>query len=202
MRRIQCIVLLLMAVIGVSAQKEIGTLTIYPRVGINWSEFKYDKIYLSSDNYDDNNVAAAYKTGLTGGAEVQYQWSNAFAVSGGVMYSQQGTKFEYDPAFDEFDERPQFRMNCINVPLLAVFTTRYGISLKAGVQPEFRVSNTFDLVFNKVNFSIPVGISYEWNNVCLDLRYNMGVTGIYKGVTNGNSYNRTVMLTIGYGIEL
>lgn len=200
MRRIQCVVIMLMAVIGISAQKEVGTVTIYPRVGINWSEFKNDKIYLG-EGYD-NYVSACSKTGFTGGADVQYQWTDAFAVSGGVMYSQQGTKYEYDRMFDEFDERPQIRVNYLNIPLLAVMTTRYGISLKAGVQPEIKVGDTYKGVFSSMTLSFPIGLAYEWKNICVDLRYNFGVTGLYKAMTDDNSYNRTLMLTLGYGIDL
>lgn len=199
MKRILCMAVMLMAVMGISAQRGPGTVTVYPRVGINWSKHFNDKIFIGSDDC----VSATFLTGFACGADVQYQLTNAIALSGGLMYSQQGTKFEYNVMFDEFDERPQFRTHFINIPLLAVMTTRFGVSLKAGLQPEVRVGNKFEGVFNRVNLSIPVGVSYEWNHVCLDLRYNIGVTRLYKGlVGDSNCNNRTIMLTLGYGINL
>lgn len=199
MRIIFCLIVMLMAVADATAQREPGTFTVYPRVGVNWSKHMNDKIYMEGDE----NVPATFLTGFAGGADVQYQLTNAIALSGGLMYSQQGTKFEYNIMFDEFDERPQFRTHFINIPLLAVMTTRFGMSLKAGVQPEFRVGNRFDGVFNRVNISIPVSVSYEWKHVCLDLRYNIGVSRLYKGLLGGsNCYNRTIMLTLGYGIDM
>lgn len=199
MKRILCLVVMLMVVVGINAQREPGTVTVYPRVGINWSKHQNDRVYMENNE----SVSADYLAGFVGGADVQYQLTNAIALSGGLMYSQQGTKFEYDITFDEFDERPQFRTHFINIPLLAVLTTRFGVSLKAGLQPEVRVGNRFDGVFNRVNLSIPVGVSYEWKHVCLDLRYNIGVTRLYKGDLGGsNCNNRTIMLTLGYGIDL
>lgn len=199
MKRILCLVVMLMVVVGINAQREPGTVTVYPRVGINWSKHQNDRVYMENNE----SVSADYLAGFVGGADVQYQLTNAIALSGGLMYSQQGTKFEYDITFDEFDERPQFRTHFINIPLLAVLTTRFGVSLKAGLQPEVRVGNRFDGVFNRVNLSIPVGVSYEWKHVCLDLRYNIGVTRLYKGDLDGsNCNNRTIMLTLGYGIDL
>lgn len=192
-------VVMLMTVCSIYAQREPGSVTVYPRVGVNWSKHMNDQIYIENDDF----VSATYLTGFTGGADVQYQLTNALAISGGLMYSQQGTKFEYDIMFDEFDERPQFRTHFVNIPLMAVMTTRYGVSFKAGLQPEIRVGNRFEGVFNRVNLSVPVGVAYEWNNVCLDLRYNIGVTSIYKGHVGGsNCNNRTIMLTLGYGIDL
>lgn len=199
MRRILCMVLMLMAVVGINAQREPGTVTVYPRVGLNWAKHMNDQVFVDNDDV----VSATFLTGFAGGADVQYQLTDAIAFSGGLMYSQQGTKFEYNVVFDEFDERPQFRTHFVNIPLLAVMTTRYGVSLKAGVQPEVRVGNKFEGVFNRVNLSIPVGVSYEWSHVCLDLRYNIGVSRLYKGPMAGsNCNNRTIMLTLGYGIDL
>lgn len=199
MRKILCMIVMLMVVVGISAQREPGTVTVYPRVGINWSKHQNDKVYVENSEF----VSADYLTGFVGGADVQYQLTDAIALSGGLMYSQQGTKFEYDITFDEFDERPQFRTHFVNVPLMAVMTTRYGIALKAGLQPEVRVGNRFEGVLSRVNLSIPVGVSYEWNHLCLDLRYNIGVTQLYKGDLGGdNCNNRTIMLTLGYGIDI
>lgn len=198
MKKVFCLIVMLMTVVGIRAQREPGTVTVYPRVGINWSKHLGDEIVVEMDY-----VPATFLTGFAGGADVQYQLTDAIAFSGGLMYSQQGTKFEYNVVFDEFDERPQFRTHFINIPLLAEATTRYGVTFKAGLQPEIRVGNRFEGVFSRTGLSIPVGVSYEWNHLCLDLRYNIGVSRLYKGLVGGkNCNNRTIMLTVGYGIDL
>lgn len=62
-----------------------------------------------------------------------------------------------------------------------------------------KAENTSDALYNKVDFSVPVGISYEYMNVVLDVRYNVGLTHVLK---NSNSKNRSAMLTVGYKFDL
>ena len=54
--------------------------------------------------------------------------------------------------------------------------------------------STFDL-------SIPVGASYEYMNVILDARYNLGLTNIYK-YDLIKSKNRVITVTVGYRFNL
>lgn len=53
--------------------------------------------------------------------------------------------------------------------------------------------------FKRFDVSIPVGISYEWKNVCLDIRYNLGLTPTDKSLSN--TRNSSFLLTIGYGLQ-
>ncbi len=39
-------------------------------------------------------------------------------------------------------------------------------------------SMSMDEAFKSLDLSVPVGISYEYMNVCLDARYNIGVTKV------------------------
>ena len=55
----------------------------------------------------------------------------------------------------------------------------------------------------KVDFSIPVGLSFEYANVVVALRYNMGLTKIYKSVLTDNACrNKVFALTVGYKLDL
>ena len=59
--------------------------------------------------------------------------------------------------------------------------------------------------FNKFDFSIPVGISYEWrSHLFLDARYNFGVTNVNKEKTSEGKDQQNLMLqlTIGYKFNL
>ena len=53
-------------------------------------------------------------------------------------------------------------------------------------------AKTFDL-------SIPVGLSYEYQNIVFDARYNIGVTKIADGVDH---YNNVIQITVGYKFAL
>lgn len=202
MRKLFALLLLWLPVLQLSAWKEPGTTTIYPRVGFNLSKFSGDKIYTGINTFDGvaGTIPARYKVGFTVGAEAQHQFSNALAGSIGLLYSQQGTAFK-KTSDTELDFK--IKENNLIVPVMLVATTKYNIDLKLGLQPEFRVSKAFDKVLNKVSLSIPVGISYEYRNVALDLRYNIGVSHVYKEQSSyDTSRGQTVMLTLGYGIDL
>jgi hypothetical protein len=202
MRKLFALLLLWLPVLQLSAWREPGTTTIYPRVGFNLSKFSGDKIYTGINTFDGvaGTIPARFKVGFTVGAEAQYQFSNALAGSIGLLYSQQGTAFKKTSDI-EFDFK--MKENNLIVPVMLVATTKYNIDLKLGLQPEFRVSKAFDKVLNKVSLSIPVGISYEYRNVVLDLRYNIGVSHVYKEQSSYDaSRGQTVMLTLGYGIDL
>lgn len=187
-------------VVSASAQKPVGTLTLYPRVGMTLSKFTGDKVFFTSSSIMDGRADAKYKAGIVAGAELQYQMSNAVALSGGVFYSQQGTKFDDVP---ELDEKLKMEHNNIIVPLMFVATTKYGLSAKIGVQPEILVDSKYKDMMNGFNVSVPVGLSYEYKNVCLDVRYNIGLTKIYKDQgASDTSHNGTFMFTLGYGIDL
>ena len=202
MRKLFALLLLWLPVLQLSAWKEPGTTTIYPRVGFNLSKFSGDKIYTGINTFDGvaGTIPARFKVGFTVGAEAQHQFSNALAGSIGLLYSQQGTAFKKTSDI-ELDFK--IKENNLIVPVMLVATTKYNIDLKLGLQPEFRVSKAFDKVLNKVSLSIPVGISYEYRNVVLDLRYNIGVSHVYKEQSSYDaSRGQTVMLTLGYGIDL
>ena len=86
-----------------------------------------------------------------------------------------------------------------------------GLAVKAGVQPGFKASSKVKAEFGgesasasydglkSFDFSIPVGLSYEYNNVVLDARYNIGMTKTYDFI---NSKNSVFQITLGYKFEL
>jgi len=111
----------------------------------------------------------------------------------------------------------------INVPIMANYYIAPGFAIKAGVQPGFLISakdkgseningtwvdydrsGTDEL--KKVDFSIPVGLSYEFSDFVIDARYNIGLTNIIDSalsdLTDTKTKNSVIMLTIGYKIPL
>ena len=49
-----------------------------------------------------------------------------------------------------------------------------------------------------VDLSIPVGLSYEYQNIVFDARYNIGVTKIADNVDSNN----VIQITVGYKFAL
>lgn len=195
MRKILILLALALPLLA-QARKKPGTTTIYPRIGLNWSKFTGDAVYIDAQN---NRADAKMKLGFTGGVEVQHQFNNVIAASVGALYSRQGTKF------DEIAGTDGFKINTDNilVPILFVATSPIGLDFKMGLQPEFMVHSDFSDVIHKVNLSFPIGVAYEWRHVAIDVRYNIGLTKIYKYTDSyDKSHGGTLMITLGYAFDL
>ena len=145
------------------------------------------------------------KVGFTGGIELGYQFHEMFALTAGALYSMQGAKFDNDLA------KYNINLDYLNVPLmLAVYPVK-GFGIKAGAQFGFLLKakkgddNVKDL-FKKTEFSIPVGLSYEFEETSVDLRYNIGLSNLINSDNaidkDQKMHNCVIMLTIGYKITL
>ncbi len=179
------------------AQHEKGTVTIQPKVGVNAA-------YLT----DGNNLDPRF--GLVAGAEFEYQATDIFSISAGALYSMQGAK----------TDDVTIKMDYINIPILANVYVVKGLAVKLGVQPAFKVNSSVDLKSSRLettgdlsdytktfDFSIPVGVSYEFSNVVIDARYNWGLTKWADGskltaAQGANSKHSVFQLTVGYKFAL
>lgn len=80
-----------------------------------------------------------------------------------------------------------------------------GLAVKLGIQPGFNINAKWgdaDIENAKTfDFSIPVGLSYEFANIQLDARYNWGLTKILDA-EGADSKNSVFQITLGYKFEL
>lgn len=158
-----------------------------------------------SDNYDS-------RIGLAAGVEGEYQVSDIFSLSLGAIYSQQGNKIDKTIAGQSF--KYTNKLDYVNVPVMANVYVVPGLAVKLGVQPGFNVNSkgkavantvigsadkTVELDAKSVDFSIPVGLSYEYKGVVLDARYNWGLTKVWDG---SDAKNSVFQFTLGYKFEL
>lgn len=177
------------------AQHAEGTWTIQPKAGINIAN-------LTKAPGTDPRV------GFVGGAEVEYQATDLFSISAGALYSMQGCKYK------ESGLTTTTKVDYINVPILANVYVVKGLAVKAGIQPGFNVNSktkypaadgkasyTVDNDAKTFDFTIPVGLSYEFSGVpiVVDARYNWGLTKVWK---DSDSKNSVFQLTLGYKFEL
>lgn len=118
------------------------------------------------------------------------------------MYSQQGYKWSED-GFSATT-----KLDYINIPILANVYVVKNLAVKVGIQPGFNVNTSVpgEEIFGDesgdaktFDFSIPVGLSYEFSNVVLDARYNFGVTKVGDG---SDSCNSVFQITLGYKFSL
>ena len=199
MKKILVVAALMLSSVSTFAQHAVGSFNLQPKVGVsiaNLTELK------------DTDP----RVGVVAGVEGEYQASDIFSVSAGVLYSMQGSKYEYELLNQRY--KSTNKLDYINVPIMANVYVTKGLAVKLGVQTGFNVSSsnkqevntfagsgssTFDVKAKSVDFSFPVGLSYEYNNFQLDARYNWGLT---KAFENGKAKNSVFQITLGYKFDL
>lgn len=62
-------------------------------------------------------------------------------------------------------------------------------------------SNSSTDIFKRFDIGIPVGVTYEYKNISIDLRYLFGLKNLYK-YYDERIRNRSFSLTIGYGFTI
>lgn len=191
MKKLILMAVMALATVSSFAQHAVGTFTIQPKVGLN----------LANVTDGDGDI----RVGAVAGAEFEYQISDIFSLSAGALYSMQGCKGEVE-GYDA-----TVKLDYLNIPILANVYVAKGLAVKLGIQPGFNVTSkasveksgtkvTTDLDgIESVDFSIPIGLSYEINNFVIDGRYNLGVSKIMDG---SDSKNSVFQFTLGYKFAL
>lgn len=199
MKKLVIMAALALSSVGAFAQQAVGTWSVTPKVGMNIANI--------TDGNGDSRI------GLVAGGEFEYQATDMVSVTAGALYSMQGSKVTGDGI------KSTLKLDYINVPILANVYVAKGLAVKLGVQPAFKVNSEFkiggyssDIIndsFKSFDFSIPVGISYEYMNFVIDARYNWGITKVAKDVRLGDfefdgadGKNSVFQITLGYKIPL
>lgn len=206
MKKISTLLLSLFITSALFAQSEKGSFYIMQKAGVNSSN-----IYDSGETTDN-------RFGFVGGVEAGYQLNNWLGLSMGAVYSQQGLKGII------FGEDATLKLDYINVPMTANFYVVKGLALKTGIQVGLMVNDrvhvkkgvtTTEIKLKdlwatdshnhgeqqKVDVSIPFGISYEIYNVMIDVRYNLGLNTFAKGFDKSPK-NSVLQFTVGYKFNL
>ena len=186
---------LMVATLSANAQNEVGQVTLKPMVGLNLATLT---------GLDDNKM----RVGLAAGAEAEFGVAENFGITAGVLYSMQGTKWS------EGDETLTYKIDYINIPILANYYVTKGLAIKAGLQPAFKasakakasagsnsISGDLDGV-SSFTLSIPFGLSYEYASFVFDARYNLGVTKVFKENGDKTPKNSVFMFSVGYKFAL
>lgn len=192
------VVVALMTTICVNAQNEEGDWTIMPKVGLNLATWSGDP-------------DAKWLSGYMGGFEVECGVTDNFGLVAGLHYSLQGEKDDVN--------KTKFMFGYTNVPLLAQYYPVKGLAIKTGVQLGFVASKKYtldgvrydlddlkakgvlssDFNFRKFDLAIPMGISYEYQNIVLDVRYNLGLISVVTGY-DFSCRNSVFQFSLGYKI--
>lgn len=191
MKKLFLMAVMALASVSSFAQHRVGTFSIQPKVGLN----------LANVTKGDGDI----RVGAVAGAEFEYQVSDIFSLSAGALYSMQGCKGDVE-GYDA-----TVKLDYLNIPILANVYVAKGLAVKLGIQPGFNVTSKASVEkggtkvttelddVESVDFSIPVGLSYEINNFVIDARYNLGVSKIMDG---SDSKNSVFQFTLGYKFAL
>lgn len=210
--------------LSTNAQTESSRWSLVPKVGAN---------LIFSEPLD-------VLCGVTAGADIDWRVSSRIALSSGLSYSYQRYGFK-EPISEPTNP---VRDGRLVIPLMARAYVWQGLSLSAGIQANFRLhSGMSDHVDRQVvvppiiemndrgnhisytgtamdatYFSLPVGISYEYRNFIIDVRYIFGLQNLRIHVNRTTDWFATtthntdvcwdsqkvnqLQLTLGYRIGL
>ena len=206
MKKLLTLVALMALTLSAQAQHEQGDVTIQPRVGFTISNIT---------DGDKSKVNLAY------GVDFERFFADQFSVSLGLMFTNQGCKYEIYKAVESGGSltKETIKMNLYYgaLPIMANYYVLPGLALKAGIQPAYRVKakiesgdtkldldNAVAMLFpgegvklNSFDLSIPVGLSYEFIGITADVRYNIGLTKLISN-TDKSIRNSVFTVTLGY----
>ena len=200
--------------IGAFAQNEVGQFTLKPTVGLNIasiSKFDYSKT----------------RVGMMAGVEGEYGVAENFGLTAGLFYSMQGVKQDWSESESVANvvvsggAKATYKLDYLNIPILAQYYVIPGLAVKAGIQPGFCISKKYDAEGNvtiagqnifsesekgkiedgikSFQFAIPVGLSYEYQSFVLDARYNIYAT---KAIKDADSRHSVFTISLGYKFAL
>ncbi len=226
MKKIYLWILAAVFVCGITparAQLDPGTFSIIPKLGFLGSYMTQMPDLPINDNVE---LKKTIFPGFLVGADVEYQITDMFSLAAGLNYTCQGGKWK-NYAVPNYELKDvQMVLGYLNLPVVANVYLFEGFALKAGVQLGFLTNansqctlltrnpngtvdvDKYDLSIrsdcNKLDFTIPVGLSYEFGDkLILDARYNLGLIRLNKEKDpDDNPYNRSFLLTVGYRFPL
>jgi hypothetical protein len=221
MKKKMIIVAMTVCCMAASAQNEVGQLTLQPKVGLNLANLT--SIEVITYAYAKETESGKFKADFALGVEAEYGLAERFSVAAGVLYSRQGTDFgsfkvygNSDGSVSEGWDKNQYKLGYLNIPIVANYYFAKGWAVKAGFQPGFLLSakkkvdglgtivsedTDFKDASKSFDFSIPLGLSFETNNIVIDGRYNLGLTKVNKNGDKSHK-NSVIQLTVGYKFAL
>ncbi|SFW67435.1 Outer membrane protein beta-barrel domain-containing protein [Sinomicrobium oceani] len=170
------IILVIMAVVGVSVYSNAQSLHFGAKGGVNFAS-------LSGDDAD----GADGRTGFHIGLLAELGLTDKFSIQPEVLYSAQGAKIS----------DADLNLDYVNIPVLAKYYLTDGLSIQAGPQFGLNVKDDwegFDTNAKSFEMSGAVGLEYKIGSFFAQGRYNFGLSD----VTDQNVKNSVFQLSVGF----
>lgn len=153
------------------AQQSVGTWSIIPHVGVNLSNITNNEVVI--DATSNESAEAKYKAGMKVGFDVEYQATHRLALSAGIFYSMQGSRFadyacynginpedskENYTGFNDWKDDRQY----VTVPLMLHYYIAPNLAINFGAQLGFltKASNSF----SQQDYTVDKQGQTEWTN--------------------------------------
>lgn len=170
------ICLLAMAVMAqIYGQEPLRKFTVMPRIGMT-----------ASTMWGEQATDSRLRIGAVAGADVEYRFSQKWGAQIGVEGLLIGSNIHSDVP----NSANALLVGYIGVPVMADFHVTPRWTIKAGVEPAYRVKAgakngnrkvDFTWAVKKIDLTIPIGASFDiTRHWVIDLRCNLGVRSIMK----------------------
>ena len=222
------VTLAILSATTLSAQQKTGTFSILPKIGVSLTNTN-DKLFTVDGNSLDTKykgessggLDVAYQISSSIGVSVGAYYSNQGNRYSNIEYTTSNKKISIGMQNVRAD------LSYLCVPIMAQIYVAKNFSCNAGIQADFglsgkikwdetsyelqedggkKPSETTEKTDNnyspkKFGVSIPVGISYEYMNVVLDARYNIGLSNTYD-IPGDKTKKYCFLFTVGYRFVL
>ena len=193
MKKLLTIIATAFIALSVSAQSEAGSFTLQPNVG-----FTYTTATGDWGKGKDGGFA------LTAGVEGMYMVNDKFGAALGVNLT------GYNTSVETRKDDVIYSNYYFNFPVTANYYVAPGLAVKAGIALNLLATakiddyDEYDFGFKSLKvkdmykstfFTVPVGVSYEFNSFVFDARYNIGISKVAKD--DDGSFN-ALTFTVGY----
>ena len=176
-------------------------------------------------NLDVTDANIDSRTSLHLGVTAEFEISDTFSIQPELLYSAQGATESdtYEDSFIRSVSESEWKLNYIQIPIMAKFYVSEGLSLEAGPQIGFlasaevdsdrtetdlfdgtsvSTSSTVDAkeLVKSVDFGLNFGLGYKLDSgLNFALRYNLGLSNIYDvSESTVKIKNRVFQLSVGY----
>lgn len=215
--KLHIIILALLALPLAMMGQERGQWSIMPYAGVNLTNISNDELYAFSSDEGDVMLKSKTKAGLIIGADLEYTISPMWGAVIGLNYAQQGCQFDtyIEPSTMEEMKFRQY-LHYLNLTIMPKCYLGSGFAVETGVQvgallsakskmeENGKESSCVDMknYYKKLSASIPIGLSFEYENVQLRLRYHIPLNNILDIDADTKEKNSQLSFTVGYRFGL
>lgn len=188
------VLFLVVALLAIPALQAQEFFRMGAKVGLNFANLVGDT--------EDAEMLTSFHLGLV--AEIPI--SEKFYFGPEVLYSTQGASF----SDDEFDVDAEFKLDYIQIPLMARYYVSEGFSLEAGPQIGFLTSSEVETedvgvdakdYFTSFDYGLNFGLGYKLpGGIFFQGRYNLGLANVLDSneFDEDKAKNSVIQLSVGY----